>query len=455
MPMNMPNKSLVFIIYPALGHLQAAMDFASYMEKSGYKVTFFCLYNARQIINNKFSCREILHSIYPVNYKETRYKSTPTFIRALLKHKKTWFVRYLAHIFANSNERKKEYYVLSGSTENIDQLVGEINPNAFIIDNFLYHYYFFLSKYNRKIIFLNTMLSGRNCANIPPLNSKIIPTHGIGNKILVNLSWKYYRFRKGISNLIKFILQCREEYYKKKLMYSFCYKNDCLEKQHYGYTKIKNTNEIVLCDQAFEFGSINNKKIIHINVVPDLCENSEHNKNHLLNKKFIVYCSLGTLNYLTKYNRQFFNNVIRAFANDSQFDVYLSIGGRINCNELINYSDNIIISNSLNQRNLLQKADVAITHAGLNTVKECIMSCTPMLAFPFANDGWGNAARVVRHGIGIQGDIKKSTPGFIYQAIHKLLKSKCYINNIKYLHDSFCDSLNNPDIRNKIITLFE
>lgn len=52
------------------------------------------------------------------------------------------------------------------------------------------------------------------------------------------------------------------------------------------------------------------------------------------------------------------------------------------------------------QRAVLARADLCVTHAGLNTVLECLGAGLPMLALPLAYDQPGVAARIRHHGLG-------------------------------------------------------
>jgi UDP:flavonoid glycosyltransferase YjiC (YdhE family) len=52
------------------------------------------------------------------------------------------------------------------------------------------------------------------------------------------------------------------------------------------------------------------------------------------------------------------------------------------------------------QLELLKRASLAITHAGLNTALEALMFGVPLVALPVANDQPGVAARLRHHGVG-------------------------------------------------------
>ncbi len=60
---------------------------------------------------------------------------------------------------------------------------------------------------------------------------------------------------------------------------------------------------------------------------------------------------------------------------------------------------------------LLSRADLFITHSGLNSIKESIFYAVPMLVFPieFKTDHPGNAARIVYHVLGLRGDARKDS----------------------------------------------
>jgi lycopene beta-cyclase len=73
------------------------------------------------------------------------------------------------------------------------------------------------------------------------------------------------------------------------------------------------------------------------------------------------------------------------------------------------------------QRAAVARADVVITHAGLNTVMDALAAGKPMLALPIAFDQPGCAARVVHAGAGLRLFPGLTTTGAIRAALARLL----------------------------------
>lgn len=78
------------------------------------------------------------------------------------------------------------------------------------------------------------------------------------------------------------------------------------------------------------------------------------------------------------------------------------------------------------QRAALQRADVAITHAGLNTVLDALMAGTPMLCLPIAFDQPGAAARVVEAGAGLRQLPALASRGRLRRALQRLLDEPAF-----------------------------
>ena len=69
----------------------------------------------------------------------------------------------------------------------------------------------------------------------------------------------------------------------------------------------------------------------------------------------------------------------------------------------------------------LKRADICITHGGLNTVLDALAVGTPMLALPIAFDQPGVGARILHHGVGEAVSAGRATRGAIRRRLKRLL----------------------------------
>lgn len=131
----------------------------------------------------------------------------------------------------------------------------------------------------------------------------------------------------------------------------------------------------------------------------------------------VIYISLGTLH---NNNSAFYNTCIKAFT-DSEYNVVISIGFEINPDGFSDLPNNFIIRQSVPQQKLLDKVDLFITHAGMNSVNEAICSGVPMLLLPHQIEQKMIAQRVREMGIGNVMKIKKVTPTNLVENAEKLI----------------------------------
>jgi zeaxanthin glucosyltransferase len=86
------------------------------------------------------------------------------------------------------------------------------------------------------------------------------------------------------------------------------------------------------------------------------------------------------------------------------------------------------------QVQVLQHADVAVTHGGISTVDECVLSGVPMLVYcGWATDMAGTTARVVHHGIGIAGDRRRDTTADIRAHLDRLITEPGFRQRVQHL----------------------
>jgi UDP:flavonoid glycosyltransferase YjiC (YdhE family) len=78
----------------------------------------------------------------------------------------------------------------------------------------------------------------------------------------------------------------------------------------------------------------------------------------------------------------------------------ISLGGSGSPDSLTGLPGSPLVVGYAPQLELLQKAALTITHAGLNTTLESLTNAVPMVAIPVANDQPGVAARIAWTGAG-------------------------------------------------------
>lgn len=74
----------------------------------------------------------------------------------------------------------------------------------------------------------------------------------------------------------------------------------------------------------------------------------------------------------------------------------------------------------VDQRAAMARADLVVTHGGINTVLDALSQGVPMLAIPLAHDQPGTAARLVRSGAGLMLKSRRATTEKIGNALRRL-----------------------------------
>jgi MGT family glycosyltransferase len=142
-------------------------------------------------------------------------------------------------------------------------------------------------------------------------------------------------------------------------------------------------------------------------------------------KRPIIYISLGSI----ISNKGFCKECIRAFGG-KELTVILNTG-KINPQTMGKIPDNIYAYSFVPQIEVLSKADLFLTHCGMNSINEAMTSGVPMVAMPFINDQISNANRVVELGIGKKVRSFPSSGRELYATCQSVIrdekiKERCY-----------------------------
>jgi zeaxanthin glucosyltransferase len=143
----------------------------------------------------------------------------------------------------------------------------------------------------------------------------------------------------------------------------------------------------------------------------------------------LVYASLGTLVNGLEYVYRIMLDAVRAMPG---IQVVLSVGYNINLDDLGPIPSNTIIVNSAPQIELLKRAALCITHAGLNTTLESLAQGVPMVAIPIGYDQPGVAARIAYHGVGEFVEVEDLTVKVLSALIQRVRRDQSYSDKARY-----------------------
>jgi zeaxanthin glucosyltransferase len=144
-----------------------------------------------------------------------------------------------------------------------------------------------------------------------------------------------------------------------------------------------------------------------------------------LNGKPLIYASLGTLQ---NRNWQIFESIATACL-DLDAQLVIALGDPNQDVHQKSLAGHPIVVAYAPQQQLINRAALVITHAGLNTALEALSAGVPMVAIPITNDQPGVAARVARVGAGLVVPVKKVTVAKLRSAIEQVLTDKSYREN--------------------------
>ncbi|MFP4009104.1 MAG: glycosyltransferase [Spirulinaceae cyanobacterium] len=144
-----------------------------------------------------------------------------------------------------------------------------------------------------------------------------------------------------------------------------------------------------------------------------------------LTGKPLIYASMGTLQNRLLYVFE----IIAEACQKLDAQLVISLGSSTPSEALPQLAGNPIVVNYAPQLELLQKASLTITHAGLNTTLESLTNGVPLVAIPVTNDQPGVAARIVWTGVGEQISLKALNPEKLRRLVQKVLTESSYKEN--------------------------
>jgi len=136
----------------------------------------------------------------------------------------------------------------------------------------------------------------------------------------------------------------------------------------------------------------------------------------------LIYASLGTLQ---NRSLDIFRKIAKACAG-LNVQLVISLGGGLEPDRLGNLSGDPLVVRFAPQLELVKRASVVITHAGLNTVLESLAEGVPLVCIPLGNDQPGVASRVATHGAGVVVSPRRASAERLCSAVRAVLENESY-----------------------------
>ncbi len=148
-------------------------------------------------------------------------------------------------------------------------------------------------------------------------------------------------------------------------------------------------------------------------------------------RDILIYISMGTVvNDLLP----FYRNCITAFS-DMECQVILSVGRLVPPEVLGKLPEHISVYQSVDQIAVLEKADIFLSHCGMNSVSESLYFGVPLVMYPQTAEQQGVAERVSQLEAGLK--LKKADAAAISEAVHQIFSDPKYKQNAGRIAESF------------------
>ncbi len=147
----------------------------------------------------------------------------------------------------------------------------------------------------------------------------------------------------------------------------------------------------------------------------------------------LIYISLGTI---ANKAVSFYKKCIAAFKKES-VTVVMSVGKSINVRNLGKIPDNFTVYSHVPQLEVLKKADVFVTHGGMNSITESLYFCVPMVVIPHMTDQPVNAKRVEELNLGRRLDKNKITPRLLRETVNSVINDETIRGNVQTMRENF------------------
>lgn len=161
----------------------------------------------------------------------------------------------------------------------------------------------------------------------------------------------------------------------------------------------------------------------------------------------LIYISMGTVN---NDMMPFYKTCISAFSN-TDYQVIMSVGNLVSVGDFGELPKNVSVFSHIDQIAVLKKADVFVSHCGMNSVSESLFFEVPLVMLPQTTEQNGVAHRVRELGAGIE--LCKLDAISLLNSVNEVFGNGSYKQSAKKIAESFRNCSGAKGAADKIIRI--
>ncbi|HSQ64405.1 MAG TPA: nucleotide disphospho-sugar-binding domain-containing protein [Polyangiaceae bacterium] len=317
--------------------------------------------------------------------------------------------------------------------------IAQSRPDLVLADVNAPHLTLLARKLGIPLVAVTTHLPQTRAPGVAPLRSSLPFDGTLLGHLRAELGWqKFLASRRLGATIADWLGLCPPYELTRRMAARFGVSDRELDAQTVSMPQVRSAPELVLCPECFDFPRPPSAARHYVASV-DL---DRHGREPLdwsciPADKPLVYCALGTQIYRARDTAAFFPRLVQVLAQKPNWHLLLALGRHLEPAELGAVPRNVTVVRSAPQLDVLKRARLMITHGGLGTIKECILFGVPMVVIPLDVDQPGNAARVVYHGLGCAGDVRRSSTSDLLGFVATVLNEESFRAHVERMRKRF------------------